>query len=72
MDLLAQSDRVEQSIVWKLTQFALGRPLGAEDARSVEKIHADAKKAGGATYQNIMAAIITSDLVRTTRTEAVQ
>lgn len=72
MDLLASSKRVEQSIIWKLVQFALGRPLGAEDARSVEKIHADAKSAGGITYQNILSAIITSDLVRTTRTEALQ
>ena len=32
MDLLAGSDRVRETITWKLTQFALGRPLGAADA----------------------------------------
>ena len=31
MDLLAGSDRVAETLSWKLTQFAIGRPLGAAD-----------------------------------------
>ena len=68
MDLLAKSDRVGQSITWKITQFALGRPLGATDARLVEKIHQDARKNGG-TYADVVTALVLSDLVRMTRTE---
>ena len=39
MDLLARSDRVRETLTWKVTQFALGRPLGAEDAPEVARIH---------------------------------
>ena len=39
MDLLAGSERVRASLTWKLTQFSLGRPLAAADARSVDSIH---------------------------------
>jgi hypothetical protein len=63
MDLLAASERVRESITWKATQFALGRPLGASDARAVAEIHRAAQEGGG-TYQSLMAAIVTSDLVR--------
>ena len=68
MNLLAKSDRVGESFTWKLTQFSLGRPLGAMDAKTVAKIHKDSQQAGG-TYQSVIKAIVTSDLVRMTRTE---
>ena len=68
MDLLAGSDRVKESITWKLTQFALGRPLTAIDARAVQKIHKVAQTNGG-TYTATMQAIATSDLVTMIRTE---
>jgi hypothetical protein len=67
MDLLAGNDRVRESITWKVTQFALGRPLGAADARTVREIHQTAQQDGG-TYQTLMAAIVTSDLVMMNRT----
>ncbi len=68
MDLLAGSDRVQRNITRKLTQFALGRPLVAADEPSIEQIHTQSDQAGG-TYQNLVTAIVMSDLVRTTRTE---
>ncbi|WP_296459807.1 DUF1592 domain-containing protein [Rubinisphaera sp.] len=60
--LLSQSERVQQTITWKLTQFALGRPLGANDAGAVERIHATAQKQSG-TYEAVLTAILKSDLV---------
>ena len=68
MDLLAGADRVRETITWKLTQFALGRPLASGDVPELEKIHLSAEKAGG-TYENLITAIVMSDLVRMTRTE---
>lgn len=68
MDLLAKSERVRESITWKLTQFAVGRPLVAADARTVDKIHKQSQQDGG-TYQSLIKAIVLSDLVLTTRTE---
>jgi len=68
VEIIAKEDRVLQTITWKLAQFALGRPLLAEDAASVEQAHAAAMEAGG-TYQSTLAALLLSDLVRTTRTE---
>jgi hypothetical protein len=68
MNLLAGSDRVRISITWKLSQFAAGRPLGARDARIVDKIHRATQKQGG-TYPALITAIVLSDLVRTTPTE---
>jgi hypothetical protein len=68
MTLLAKSDRVGEVITWKVTQFALGRPLGAADAASVAEIHASSQNAGG-TYAALITAIVMSDLVQTTRTE---
>lgn len=68
MKQLAGSDRVKQSLIWKLTQFALGRSLVAEDARYLEQIERDAQSRGG-TYQAAMTAIVTSDLVQQVRTE---
>ncbi|MEM1296164.1 MAG: DUF1592 domain-containing protein, partial [Verrucomicrobiota bacterium] len=69
MDLLAKSDRVRESLTWKVTQFALGRPLSAEDAREVQRIHAIAQKSGG-TYAAVVTAIVMSDLVRMSRVES--
>jgi len=68
MDLLAGSDRVRLSITWKLTQFSLGRPLGAADARIVNDIHKASQEAGG-TYASLITAIVLSDLVQLTLTE---
>ncbi len=68
MDLLAKSNRVQQTILWKLTQFMLGRPLGPEDARSMEQIHEQVTENGG-TYPAMVTAIMQSDLVLKTRTE---
>ena len=61
MDHLAASDRVRQSITWKLTQFALGRPLGARDARAVETIHQAGWQNAG-TYANLITGIALSEL----------
>ena len=69
MNLLAGSPRVQKSITWKLTQFALGRPLVAADARIIDQIHEAARKNGG-TYSSLVIAIVKSDLVQMTRTEA--
>jgi hypothetical protein len=68
MDLLANNKRVQETITWKLTQFALGRPLTAADARIVNQIHNAAWTHAG-TYQDLMTAILTSDLVMLTRTQ---
>jgi hypothetical protein len=68
MDLLAKNDRVRESLTWKLTQFALGRPLGADDARLMADIHRTSQQAGG-TYASLMTAIVLSDLVQKARTE---
>ena len=68
MDLLAGSDRVRKTLTWKLTQFALGRPLVATDAPIVEQIHHNAQQEGG-TYASLITAIVLSDLVQTTTTE---
>jgi len=68
MDLLSRSDRVRESLTWKITQFSLGRPLRAEDVPVVTEIHRAAQQTGG-TYPGLMTAIVTSDLVMMTRTE---
>ena len=68
MDLLAGSERVKECLTWKLTQFSLGRPLTANDAPIVDKIHETAQKNGG-TYAAVITAIVKSDLVQMTRTE---
>jgi len=61
-DLLAGSDRVKLTFTWKVTQFALGRPLVATDAPELAKIHAASQAAGG-TYPALVRAIVLSDLV---------
>jgi hypothetical protein len=62
MDLLAESDRVHETVTWKLAQFAIGRPLVADDAQTIKRIHRDAWDAGG-TYRDLVVAIVTSDLI---------
>ena len=69
MNLLAGSDRVQQCLTWKVAQFALGRRLGPADSRTLDKVHQAAQKGGG-TYASLMRAIIKSDLVQKTQTEA--
>ncbi|MDA1015754.1 MAG: DUF1585 domain-containing protein [Planctomycetota bacterium] len=66
MDLLAGSDRVRESLTWKVTQFSLGRPLTASDAPSVTTIHKVAQ-AGGGTYSSLITAVVLSDLVLRTK-----
>jgi hypothetical protein len=68
MDLLANSERVSKTLTWKVTQFALGRPLVSTDARVMDGIHKKSQEGGG-TYASLINAIVTSDLVQTTRTE---
>lgn len=68
MNLLAESPRVQESITWKVTQFALGRPLVAADARMLDQIHKESQKNGG-TYSSLITALVLSDLVQMTRTE---
>ena len=63
MNLLATSPRVRETLTWKVVQFAMGRPLGALDARHVAQIHKTSQQSGG-TYQSLVTAIILSDLVR--------
>lgn len=63
MDLLANSDRVQETIVWKLAQFAMGRSLGARDAAAIQSIHKESQASGG-TYADAIAAIAKSELVR--------
>ena len=69
MKLLANSDRVRLTLTWKLTQFALGRPLGAADAKIVDQIHRTAQGNGG-TYRSLLSAIVMSDLVQLVQTDA--
>jgi hypothetical protein len=68
MDLLAASERVKQSLTWKVVQFSLGRPLTAGDADEVEAIHAKCQENGGG-YRELMRSLIHSDLVQRTQTE---
>lgn len=67
MNLLAESERVKETLTWKVAQFALGRPLSAMDAPVLEQIHQTAQKEGG-TYADLMRTLILSDLVQKTRT----
>ena len=68
MKLLARSDRVRLTLTWKLTQFSLGRPLGAADAKIVDQIHRAAQENGG-TYTSLLTAIVMSDLVQLVQTD---
>ena len=71
MNLLAGSDRVKESLTWKVAQFAVGRPLTAVDVPVLKQVHETADKNGG-TYTAAISAVVTSDLVLKTRTEPVQ
>ena len=69
MNLLADSERVRETITWKLAQFAVGRPLDAADAMTIRSIHQAAWKAGG-TWTDLVTALVSSDLVMMTRTQS--
>jgi hypothetical protein len=71
MKLLGESERVQETITWKLTQFSLGRPLGPADAGGVQAIGETAWSAGG-TYRDLITAIVTSDFVMMKKTHAPQ
>ncbi|MEO1527408.1 MAG: DUF1592 domain-containing protein [Planctomycetota bacterium] len=62
MKLLESSDRIRESLVWRMTQFAIGRPPTADDAPIIREIHRRSQKAG-ATYQTILTEIVASELV---------
>ena len=68
MDLLAQSDRVNETLTWKVAQWALGRPLTRGDAPALDRILEISQKESG-SYPSVMAALVMSDLVQTTKTE---
>jgi hypothetical protein len=68
MNLLAGSDRVKESLTWKVAQFAVGRPLTAVDVPTLKQIHETADKNGG-TYAAVISSVVASDLVLKTRTE---
>lgn len=63
MAILAKSDRVRETMTWKLAQFVAGRPLNARDADTVQAVHKRAQQAGG-RYRDVLSAIVSSDLVR--------
>ena len=71
MTLLANSERVKGTITWKMTQYAIGRPLTSADVAVVEKIHTESQKNGG-TYTSLVTAIVMSDLILKTKTEKVK
>ncbi|WP_162006769.1 DUF1592 domain-containing protein [Roseimaritima sediminicola] len=64
--LLAASDRVQDTLCWKLAQFAVGRPLTAADAPVMQQVCESSQAAGG-SYRDVIRAIVLSDLVRKTR-----
>lgn len=68
MKLLSTSDRVRETLTWKVTQFAMGRPLGARDVTEVQRIHQAAMSAGG-RYADVVTAVVMSDLVQKTRSQ---
>ena len=53
---------------WKIAQFALGRPITAEDAPELEQVHQTEQDRGG-TYVDVVSALVMSDLVQATATE---
>lgn len=69
MDILAKHDRVHETIVRKLTQFSLGRPLRENDEPHIKQIN-QAAKSNGSTYSAMIKAILMSDLIQRTHTEA--
>ena len=69
MERLRESERVRETLTWKLVQYALGRPLGAADAPVVRAIHQTAEEAGG-TYAALVEALVFSDLIQMNPTES--
>ncbi len=69
MNLLAGSDHVQECLTWKVAQFALGRPLGPADTQAMKGVYRASQKGGG-TYASLMRAIVKSDFVQKTKTEA--
>jgi len=63
MNILAGSDRVKETMTWKIVQFALGRPLNANDAGAVAQIHEEATGNGG-RYRDVISALASSRLIR--------
>jgi hypothetical protein len=51
-----------------VVQFALGRPLTAQDANEVQRIHEQSRENGG-TWAALIKAVVLSDLVRNIKTE---
>ncbi len=70
IDFLAGNKRVQETLTWKVVQFALGRPLTARDANEVQRIHEQSQQNGG-TWSSLIKAIVLSDLVRNIKTEKV-
>ena len=64
MDILAENDRVAESLTWKLVQFALGRTLTAADAPTVTAVHRAAVAGDGGTYQSVVTELVLSALIR--------
>ena len=62
MELLADHPRVRRSLVRKITQFVIGRPLVAGDAALIDQIDQAAAQAGG-TYDAVLREITLSPLV---------
>jgi hypothetical protein len=61
MDLLAKSPRVRETIIWKIAQFALGRPIATSDRPHLESIISRTKD--DPTYQNVILELTTSPLI---------
>ena len=69
-DILAGNERISQTLTWKIAQWALGRPLTARDAPTLDSVFETSQKKGG-TYASIISALVMSDLVQTTRLELI-
>jgi hypothetical protein len=71
MGFLASSSRVEETMVWKLTQFAVGRPLAYRDAPAVNAI-IEKRPQRGWTWKELVRTILLSDLMKTSMTETLE
>ena len=61
MDLLAKSPRVRQNMIWKVSQFALGRPIANQDRPHLEALYQAVSQKQ--TYQNVILHLATSPLI---------
>lgn len=61
MDLLAKSPRVRETIIWKIAQFGLGRPIATTDRPHLETIMS--RTSSNPTYQNVLLHLATSPLI---------